>query len=108
MDQEFINIAEAKARLSHYIRRVRNGERLILCERNVPVAELRPLETVEETAPPYASAGARKRMRNPVPATGTRTTGQRHPARGELAGTVLEIADDFDQPEGDTDWEASK
>jgi len=34
---------EAKTHLSRYARRVKAGERIILCERNVPFAELRPL-----------------------------------------------------------------
>jgi prevent-host-death family protein len=38
-----INIAEAKARLSHYLESVEKGEVVVLCRRNVPIAELRPL-----------------------------------------------------------------
>ena len=38
-----INIAEAKAHLSRYLGRVERGETIVLCRRNVPVAEIRPL-----------------------------------------------------------------
>ena len=38
-----INVAEAKARLSRYLDSVQQGETVILCRRNVPIAELRPL-----------------------------------------------------------------
>lgn len=38
-----INISEAKAYLSKYIRRIRKGESFVLCDRNTPVAEIRPL-----------------------------------------------------------------
>lgn len=38
-----INIAEAKARLSHYLDKVGNGETVLICRRNVPIAELRPI-----------------------------------------------------------------
>jgi antitoxin (DNA-binding transcriptional repressor) of toxin-antitoxin stability system len=38
-----INIAEAKARLSHYLESVEKGEVVVLCRRNVPVAEIRRL-----------------------------------------------------------------
>ena len=38
-----INIAEAKSRLSNYLERVERGETIILCRRNVPIAELRPV-----------------------------------------------------------------
>ena len=38
-----INIHEAKTYLSRYLRRVKDGETILLCERNVPIAELSPL-----------------------------------------------------------------
>ena len=34
---------EAKTHLSRYARRVKSGEHILLCERNVPFAEIRPL-----------------------------------------------------------------
>jgi len=39
-----VNIADAKAKLSEYVDAVARGERVIICNRNVPVAELRPVE----------------------------------------------------------------
>jgi len=38
-----VNIQEAKTHLSRYARRVKAGETIILCERNKPIAEIRPL-----------------------------------------------------------------
>jgi prevent-host-death family protein len=38
-----INVHEAKARLSHYLDKVEKGETILLCRRNLPIAELRPL-----------------------------------------------------------------
>ena len=38
-----INIAEAKAHFSRYVERVEKGETVVVCRRNVPVAEIRPL-----------------------------------------------------------------
>lgn len=38
-----ININEAKTHLSMYARRVKAGETIVLCDRNVPFAEMRPL-----------------------------------------------------------------
>jgi antitoxin (DNA-binding transcriptional repressor) of toxin-antitoxin stability system len=38
-----LNIAEAKAQLSRHIERVEKGETILLCRRNVPVAEIRSL-----------------------------------------------------------------
>ena len=38
-----INIAEAKARLSAVLKSVERGETVVLCRRNVPIAEIRAL-----------------------------------------------------------------
>jgi len=38
-----VNVQQAKAHLSRYLDRVLKGESVILCKRNVPVAEIRPL-----------------------------------------------------------------
>jgi prevent-host-death family protein len=43
MTMKMVNIAEAKARLSELVRRVKAGETIVISERNVAVAELRPL-----------------------------------------------------------------
>lgn len=37
------NLHELKAHLSAYARRVKDGETVIVCERNVPIGEFRPL-----------------------------------------------------------------
>jgi antitoxin (DNA-binding transcriptional repressor) of toxin-antitoxin stability system len=39
-----LNIHEAKTHLSKHLRRVKQGETIILCERNVPIAEIRPIK----------------------------------------------------------------
>lgn len=38
-----LNIHEAKTHLSHYLKRLEQGETILLCRRNVPIAEIRPL-----------------------------------------------------------------
>ncbi|UCF03933.1 MAG: type II toxin-antitoxin system prevent-host-death family antitoxin, partial [Deltaproteobacteria bacterium] len=38
-----INIHEAKTHLSRYLDRLAKGESIILCKRNVPIAEIRPI-----------------------------------------------------------------
>lgn len=40
-----VNLNEVKSRLSHYARLVKAGETIILCERNKPFAEIRPIGT---------------------------------------------------------------
>jgi antitoxin (DNA-binding transcriptional repressor) of toxin-antitoxin stability system len=38
-----LNIAEAKTQLSRHLERVERGETILLCRRNVPIAEIRPV-----------------------------------------------------------------
>ena len=38
-----INIHEAKTQLSRYLERIAKGETIVLCKRNIPIAEIRPL-----------------------------------------------------------------
>ena len=45
-----INIAAAKAKLSEYLELAASGQRVLICKRNHPVAELRALES-PRTAP---------------------------------------------------------
>ena len=66
-----VNIQEAKTHFSRLIKRVKAGERVIICERNVPVAEIKDVPRDE----------GRVRM-------GT---------FGSYAG-LIRIADDFDAP----------
>jgi antitoxin (DNA-binding transcriptional repressor) of toxin-antitoxin stability system len=39
-----INIHEAKSQLSKYLAKLKPGESILICKRNVPIAELRALE----------------------------------------------------------------
>jgi len=43
MDMIKINIHEAKTHLSRYLARLAKGESIVLCNRNVPIAEIRAL-----------------------------------------------------------------
>jgi len=38
-----LNIHEAKTYLSRYLERLARGETIVMCKRNVPIAEIRPL-----------------------------------------------------------------
>ena len=38
-----LNIHETKTHLSRYLKRIQRGEVILLCRRNLPVAEIRPL-----------------------------------------------------------------
>jgi len=72
MKATMININEAKTHLSKYARLVRQGKRFILCDRNKPFAEIRPLV---------------------VDADGLRPFG--------LAAKVMEVPEDFNAPDSE-------
>jgi prevent-host-death family protein len=51
-----INIHEAKAKLSEYLDAVAKGERVVICKRNQPVAELRAIESTRIAPRPLGLA----------------------------------------------------
>ncbi len=52
-----VGIAELRQNLSHYLRRVQNGERLLVTDRNRPVAELGPAPSTGEALDRLIAAG---------------------------------------------------
>jgi len=57
-------VSELKARLSAYLRDVRNGETIVVCDRLTPIARLAPIESYGEgfsvTEPRRAGRGRKK------------------------------------------------
>jgi len=51
-----INIHEAKANLSRYLAAVQKGQTVIVCKRNVPIAEIRPLPRKSSSKRPIGLA----------------------------------------------------
>jgi len=51
-----INIHEAKANLSRYLAAVEKGRTVIVCKRNVPIAEIRPLPRKSSSKRPIGLA----------------------------------------------------
>jgi len=47
-----LNIHEAKTHLSRYLKKLAHGETLLLCKRNVPIAEIRPIPEARKTKRP--------------------------------------------------------
>jgi antitoxin (DNA-binding transcriptional repressor) of toxin-antitoxin stability system len=47
-----INIREAKTHLSRYLSRLAKGESIVLCKRNTPIAEIRPIPQPRKTKRP--------------------------------------------------------
>jgi len=56
MTMKKVNIFEAKARLSECIDAVQRGERVVICRRNQPVAELRAITATRTTPRPLGGA----------------------------------------------------
>lgn len=54
-----LNVHDAKTHLSRYLARVEQGETVILCRRNVPVAELRPVRKKRSTPRPIGLEAGR-------------------------------------------------
>ena len=51
-----LNIHEVKGQLSKYIEMVGAGETIVVCKRNIPVAEIRPIEKKQKRTPILGSA----------------------------------------------------
>ena len=56
MKTTLINMHDAKTHLSQIARRVRKGERFVLCARNKPFADIRPLRTDDSGRRPFGLA----------------------------------------------------
>jgi prevent-host-death family protein len=52
-----ININEIKTHFSSYLAKVSKGETLIICKRNVPIAEIKPIAPVPKKKRPVGLAG---------------------------------------------------
>jgi antitoxin (DNA-binding transcriptional repressor) of toxin-antitoxin stability system len=51
-----LNIHEAKTHLSRYLPLLEKGETILLCKRNIPIAEIRPLPAVRKRKRPIGLA----------------------------------------------------
>ncbi len=54
-----INVHEAKAKLSEYLDAIERGEHVLICKRNRPVAELRPVAAARTEPRPIGLAKGR-------------------------------------------------
>lgn len=54
-----LNIHEAKTHLSRYLSALENGETILLCKRNIPIAEIRPLPKTPAQPRPLGLAADR-------------------------------------------------
>ena len=64
------NVHEIKARLSEYLDRAESGETIVVCRRNVPIAEIRAIATAPTKPRPIGIAPGlkvRKSFFDPLP-----------------------------------------
>jgi len=85
-----VGIAELRRNLSVYLRRVAEGERLVVTDRNRPVAELGPPPSTGEALDRLIASG---RVRPPV------HRGFPPPLR--LSGDVMDLSQALDEIRGD-------
>lgn len=52
-----LNINEIKTHFSNFLAKVRKGETIIVCKRNVPIAEIKPIATPPDKKRPIGLAG---------------------------------------------------
>ncbi len=52
-----LNINEIKTHFSRFIAKVSNGETVIVCKRNVPIAEIKPIVALPNKKRPIGLAG---------------------------------------------------
>ncbi len=66
-----LNIHEAKTHLSRYLDKLKKGETILLCKRNQPIAEIRPLPSPPARKRPIGLAKGRltvsKELFKPLP-----------------------------------------
>jgi prevent-host-death family protein len=51
-----VNVYQAKARLSEYLTAVERGETVVVCRRNLPIAEIRPISEARTEPRPLGLA----------------------------------------------------
>ena len=51
-----LNVHEAKTHLSRYLKKLARGEMILLCKRNIPIAEIRPVPRQRKTKRPIGLA----------------------------------------------------
>ncbi len=57
-----LNIHEAKTHLSRYLKHLAKGETILLCKRNIPIAEIRPIPPDRKSRRPIGLAKDRLRI----------------------------------------------
>ncbi len=66
-----LNIHEAKTHLSKYLKQLSKGDKIIICKRNIPIAEIRPILSKRRSKRPVGLAKGKfkvtKKFFEPLP-----------------------------------------
>jgi prevent-host-death family protein len=89
MRTQTVGSRELKIRLGTYLRRVRNGQRLVVTDRGHPVAELRPIEAGTATDAILAELEARGMVTRPTREGFTPFTPVRCRGKGKTASQIV-------------------
>jgi len=57
-----LNIHQAKTHLSRYLARLARGESILLCKRNIPIAEIRPIAPSRKVKRPLGLAKSKVKV----------------------------------------------
>ncbi len=91
-----VNVHEAKAHFSKYLARVAKGETIVVCKRNIPVAEIRPLSDGKLKLRPIGLAKGEFEI--PEEFYGRPSVGKRKPRPIGLDKGTFEIPESFYEP----------
>lgn len=94
MGTQTVGSRELKVRLGTYLRRVRNGQRLVVTDRGQPVAELRPIEAGTAAEAILAELEAHGMLTRPTRKGITRFTPVKCGGKGKTASQI--VVDDRD------------
>jgi prevent-host-death family protein len=62
-----VHVADLKNRLSHYLRRVKAGEEIVVRQRNTPIARIVPLPDLDSEEAALVAAGKLRPGEGPIP-----------------------------------------
>lgn len=89
MRTQTVGSRELKVRLGTYLRRVRNGQRLVVTDRGQPVAELRPIEAATDADALLAELEARGMVTRPTRKGLTPFTPVKRRGKGKTASQIV-------------------
>lgn len=91
---ERAKIAEIRDRLSHYLRRVREGESVEILDRDEPVARIVPIRPAAQQSEPWLQRLQRAGVARAGPMQGVPAILNRRPRKGAEAGVLQALLEE--------------